>query len=216
MTVLNKVESPRKVEDAIYSEIILSGEGWTYELKPGQVLRIIDLEGNQAVDVLFYDADNREDHFSAVATMEEEGRIYATTGSTLLAESGKELVTIVADTVGYHDLWFGYCSAQSNTVRYGHDKLHNQSCRDTYLLQMAQNNYGLTKRDLPPNINFFTKVPLTPEGGITFVDGISPPGSYVEIQAQCRTLVLMSICSQLLNPCNDYNPTPVQLYIWDN
>ncbi|GFN33998.1 DUF1989 domain-containing protein [Paenibacillus xylaniclasticus] len=216
MTVLNRVESPRRVEDAVHQEVVLSGEGWTYELEEGQVLRIVDLGGNQAVDVIFYDADNPEDHYSSVVTMEEEGRIFVTTGSSLLTESGKELLTIVADTVGYHDLWFGYCSSQSNTVRYGHDKVHNHSCRDTYLLQMAKHNFGLTKRDLPPNVNFFTKVPLTPEGGLKFVDGISPKGSYVEVQAKRRTLVLMSVCSQLLNPCNDYNPTPVQLYVWDN
>lgn len=215
MPILYKVESPRKVEDAIYSETVLAGDGWMHKLLPGQVLRIVDLEGNQSVDALFYDADNPDDHYSTVLTIAEQENMYLKTGSTLLAESGKELVTIVADTVGCHDAWFSFCSAQSNTVRYGHDKIGMHNCRDTLLLQMEKHNEGYTKRDLPPSVNFFCIVPFTPDGRIEFIDGISAPGCYVEMQAQCRTMVLFSNCSQLNNPCNDFNPTSIKIYIWD-
>jgi uncharacterized protein len=216
MSVFNRVESSRISQDAKYNVTIPAGDGWMYELEPGQVLRIVDLEGNQAADTLFYDASNPEDHYSAVQTITGQGNIYLTTGSVLRAESGKPLLTIIADTCGRHDTVGGSCSAQSNTVRYAHEKLSMHNCRDTFMLQLAKNGNGnYTKRDLAPNINFFMNVPVTSEGGLSFADGVSAPGCYVELQSLCRTTVLISNCPQLNNPCNAYNPTPIQLLIWD-
>lgn len=215
MAVFNRVESPRSVEDAIYSEIVQAGDGWMRELKPGQVLRIVDLEGNQAADTLFYDAENPEDHYSAAATIAGQGNIYLSTGSVLRAESGKELLRIVADTCGRHDTVGGSCSAQSNTVRYAHDKLSMHNCRDTFLLQLAKQDGAYTKRDLAPNINFFMNVPVTAEGGLKFDDGVSAPGCYVEVESLGSSMVLISNCPQLNNPCNAYNPTPIQVFIWE-
>jgi urea carboxylase-associated protein 1 len=216
MGSFNRVESPRLPEAAIYNEVILAGDGWMYDLEPGQVLRIVDLEGNQAADTLFFDADNPEDHYSAVATITNQQNIYLTTGSVLLAESGKELVKIVADTCGRHDTVGGSCSAQSNTVRYAHEKLHMHNCRDTFMLQLAQRGEPYGKRDLAPNVNFFMNVPVTPQGGLKFDDGVSSPGAYVEMQSASRTAVLISNCPQLNNPCNAYNPTPVRVLIWNS
>jgi len=216
MAVLHYAVSERKVEDAVYNQTIPAGDGWTYTLEPDQVLRIVDLEGNQAADTLFYDADNPSDHYSAVNTIQRQGNVYLSTGSVLLAESGKELVKIVADTCGRHDTLGGACSAQSNTVRYSHDTLPMHNCRDTFMLQLSKYGNRFTKRDLAPNVNFFMNVPVTPEGGLTFENGVSAPGYYVEMQAVNRTLVLISNCPQLNNPCNAYNPTPIQLLIWDN
>lgn len=215
MAVLNQVASNRKVEEAIYNEVLPAGEGWTYTLEPGQVLRIVDIEGNQAADTLFYDADNPSDHYSAVQTIQRQGNLYLTTGSVLVSESGKELVEIVADTCGRHDTLGGACSAQSNTVRYSHDTLPMHNCRDTFMLQLSKYGDRFSKRDLAPNVNFFMNVPVTPEGKLTFEDGVSAPGYYVEMKAVSRTFVLISNCPQLNNPCNDYNPTPIQLVIWD-
>lgn len=215
MAVLNYVESKRKVEEAIYNKQLLSGQGWMHTLEPGQVFRIVDLEGNQAADTLFYDAENPADHYSAINTIQRQKNIYLSTGSVLVTESGKELVKIVADTCGRHDTLGGACSAQSNTVRYSHDTLPMHNCRDTFMLQLATVDKKATKRDLAPNVNFFMNVPVTPEGGLKFDDGVSAPGYYVEMQAINRTTVLISNCPQLNNPCNAYNPTPIQLIIWD-
>ncbi|MDQ8733123.1 urea amidolyase associated protein UAAP2 [Paenibacillus sp. LHD-38] len=216
MSVFNRVESTRRAEDAIYDEVIAAGDGWMYDLQHGQVLRIVDLDGNQAADTLFYDADHPEDHYSAVATIAGQGNIYLTTGSVLLSESGKEMLRIVADTCGRHDTVGGSCSAQSNTVRYSHDKLHMHNCRDTFMLQLAKRNENYTKRDLAPNINFFMNVPVTADGGLQFADGVSSPGAYVELQSLCRTTALLSNCPQLNNPCNAYNPTPVRVLVWNS
>ncbi|WP_139061550.1 urea amidolyase associated protein UAAP2 [Sulfobacillus thermosulfidooxidans] len=213
---MSLIESPRKVEDAIYDRLLPSGEGWTYELQPGQVLRIIDLEGNQAVDTLFYDADNLEDHYSAVATITGQHNLYLTTGTVLRAESGKALMRIVADTCGRHDTIGGACSAQSNGVRYDRSLEWMHNCRDTFMLQLSRYDDRLQKRDLAPNINFFMNVPVAPDGSLEFADGISAPGRYVELESLAHTLVLISNCPQLNNPCNAYNPTPIRLVIWEN
>ncbi|MBP3951685.1 urea amidolyase associated protein UAAP2 [Bacillus suaedae] len=215
MAVFNRVESERIAEEAIYSEVIQAGDGWMREIEPGQVLRIEDLEGNQAADTLFFDAENLDDHYSAIATIAGQQNIYLSTGSVLRAESGKPLMTIVADTCGRHDTLGGACSAQSNTVRYAHETLPMHNCRDTFMLQMARYDGSYTKRDLAPNINFFMNVPVTPEGGLTFADGVSAPNRYVEMKAECRTTALISNCPQLNNPCNAYNPTPVRVLIWE-
>lgn len=215
MAVINYVESNRKVDEAIYNKTLLAGEGWLYTLEPGQVFRIVDLEGNQAADTLFFDADNLSDHYSAVNTIGRQKNIYLSTGSILVSESGKELVKIVADTCGRHDTLGGACSAQSNTVRYSHDTLPMHNCRDTFMLQLAKFDQQATKRDLAPNVNFFMNVPVTEEGELKFDDGVSAPGKYVEMQAINRTMVVISNCPQLNNPCNAYNPTPIQLMIWD-
>lgn len=215
MATLQYKVSERRVEEAIYNQTVPAGEGWTYVLEPGQVLRIVDVEGNQAADTLFYDADNPSDHYSAINTIGRQRNVYLTTGSVLVSESGKELVEIVADTCGRHDTLGGACSAQSNTVRYSHDTLPMHNCRDNFMLQLAKYGNQFHKRDLAPNVNFFMNVPVTPEGGLTFEDGVSAPGYYVEMKAISSTLVLISNCPQLNNPCNAYNPTPIQLLIWD-
>ncbi|MFF2907994.1 urea amidolyase associated protein UAAP2 [Paenibacillus sp. NPDC057934] len=199
---------------AVYDSIIPAGEGWIHDLSAGQVLRILDLEGNQAVDTLFYAAEDPADHYSAIQTITRQQNLYLTTGSVLVAESGRELLRITADTCGRHDTIGGACSAQSNTVRYSHDTLPMHNCRDTFMLMLSGRS-EFSKRDLVPNVNFFMNVPVTPEGELTFADGVSGPGRYVELVALVRVTVLISNCPQLNNPCNAYNPTPAQVLIWD-
>jgi urea carboxylase-associated protein 1 len=180
-------------------------------VRAGQLLRIVDLEGNQAVDTLFYNAADPHEHYSAQDTICAQGNIYLTTGSTLLSNRGNPLLRIIDDTCGRHDTLGGACSAESNTVRYALDKRHMHSCRDSFLLALARDDVGLNKRDLPSNINFFMNVPVTPQGGLTFADGISAAGRHVELLALMDVRVLISNCPQLNNPCNGYNPTPVRV-----
>jgi urea carboxylase-associated protein 1 len=178
------------------------------------VLRIVDLEGNQAVDTLFFNAADPHDRYSAVDTLRAQGNVYLTAGSRLLAQSGATLVEIVADTCGRHDTLGGACASESNMIRYALDKRFMHSCRDSFLLALAENNTVLSKRDIGHNVNFFMNVPVTPEGGLSFADGISEPGKYVEMQAAMDVIVLVSNCPQLNNPCNAYNPTPVEMLVW--
>ena len=202
-------------ENACYNTCLPSGEPWLHEVKKGQTLRIVDLEGNQAADVIFYNRHDTDEHYSANETILQQGGIYLTTGSVLYSSDGNPLLTIVADTCGRHDTLGGACAAESNTVRYALAKKFMHSCRDNYMLAIQQSDSGLTKADLVPNINFFMNVPVTTEGQLKFDDGVSGPGKYVELRAEMDVWVLVSNCPQLNNPCNDYNPTPVQFLIWD-
>ncbi len=208
------IESNLEAGSASTSTTIPAGEPWLGLIKAGQVMRIVDLEGNQAVDTLFYNAMDRAERYSANDTIRSQGNIYLTAGSKLISNCGNTLMTIVADTCGRHDTLGGACSAESNSVRYALNKRDMHSCRDSFLSALASNTYGLSKRDLSSNINFFMNVPVTPEGELQFADGISAAGRYVEMRAEMDVVVLISNCPQLNNPCNAYNPTPVQLLVW--
>jgi urea carboxylase-associated protein 1 len=209
------VESMLDPGNAVYDTVVDAGDGWMYEIKAGQTFRIVDLEGNQAVDTIFFDAADPSDRYSAQDTIREQGGIYLTSGTKLLSLSGHTLLTITADTCGRHDTLGGACAAESNMVRYAIEKRSMHNCRDTFMRQISHYGHDYSKRDVGQNINFFMNVPVTPEGGLTFEDGVSAPGKYVEMKAERDVVCLISNCPQLNNPCNAYNPTPVRLLIWN-
>ena len=215
MSSFNLVESPLDPGTAMYDHVLPAGEGWLHPIQAGQTLRILDLEGNQAVDTLFYNAHDFTERYSATETLKQQGAIYLTAGSQLMSSHGREMLAITADTCGRHDTLGGACAAESNAVRYALDKRPMHSCRDTFLKCLWQYDGGMTKRDITCNINFFMNVPVTPLGGLEFADGVSAPGKYVEMRAAMDVLCLISNCPQLNNPCNAYNPTPVRLLIWN-
>ena len=208
-------ESPLDPRNAVLDQVCDAGDPWMAEVKKGQIFRILDLEGNQAVDTLFYSAADPEERYSAVDTIARQRQLYLTTGSVLYSSEGRPMLTITADTCGRHDTLGGACAAESNTVRYALQKKYMHSCRDNYLLALQHADLSLGKRDLVPNVNFFMNVPVTPDGQLTFADGISGPGKYVELRAEMDILMLVSNCPQLNNPCNAYHPTPAQFLVWD-
>ncbi len=207
--------SSLEVETALHSFRVEAGDPFVHEIRCGQTVRIVDLEGNQAVDTLFYNARDYTDRYSAQDTIREQGNIYLTTGTRLLSTNGNVLLTITADTCGRHDTLGGACAAESNMVRYDLSKRYMHACRNTFLKGIQLWNHGLDKRDITSNINFFMNVPVTPEGMLTFEDGVSEAGKYVELEAGMDVLMVVSNCPQLNNPCNGYDPTPVQILIWD-
>ncbi|MEO6021952.1 MAG: urea amidolyase associated protein UAAP2 [Burkholderiales bacterium] len=200
---------------AAYDLTLPAGEGWLHEIKRGQIFRIHDLEGNQSVDTMFYSATDPGRRYSAQDTIRRQRRLYLSTGSRLLSSEGEVMLTIVADTCGRHDTLGGACAAESNSVRYALEKKYMHSCRDTFLHTATHGHKHVGKRDIASNINFFMNVPVTPAGKLTFADGVSAPGKYVELRAEMDVICLISNCPQLNNPCNAYHPTPVQLLIWD-
>ena len=213
------IESYLTPDTAIIDEICPAGEPWSKVIQHGQIFRIVDLEGNQAVDTLFFNAHAPQERYSASDTIRNQSNLYLTTNSKLYSNVGNILLTIIADTCGRHDTLGGACAAESNTVRYALEKFPMHSCRDNFLYALATepifNQLGMNKRDLPSNINFFMNVPVTESGDLTFSDGVSAPGKYVEMRAEMDVLVLISNCPQLNNPCNAYNPTPIRLLVWD-
>ncbi|MDF3936527.1 urea amidolyase associated protein UAAP2 [Pseudomonas citronellolis] len=206
--------SAKHPEAAVSRTPIAAGEPSLTELKAGQTLRILDLEGNQAVDTLFYNARNPRERYDVQRTLRKQGSVYLSGGSVLYSNLGNPMLSIVADTCGRHDTLGGACAQESNTVRYALDKRYMHSCRDNFL-RAALHDGRLGKADISHNINFFMNVPVTAEGGLTFEDGISAAGKYVELLAHMDIIVLISNCPQLNNPCNGWNPTPAELLVWD-
>jgi urea carboxylase-associated protein 1 len=205
-----------EAQQASQRDTVFAGDYYMQIVKAGQTLRILDLEGNQAADTLFYNANDPSERYSAMDTIREQGNVYLTTGTELLSNDGNLMLTITADTCGRHDTLGGACATESNTVRYAIEKKCMHACRDSWLLAVAENpQYGLSKRDITHNINFFMNVPVNSEGGLSFADGISGAGKYVELTAAMDVIVLLSNCPQLNNPCNAYNPTAVEMLIWD-
>jgi urea carboxylase-associated protein 1 len=207
--------SPLEIEAAAQSYIVDAGDPFVLEIRKGQVVRIVDLEGNQAVDTIFYNAHDYSDRYSAQDTIREQGNIYLTTGTRLLSTWGNVLLTIVADTCGRHDTLGGACATESNMVRYDLNKGHMHACRNSFLKGIQLWNHGMDNRDITSNINFFMNVPVTPDGKLTFEDGVSEAGKYVELEAEMDVLMVISNCPQLNNPCNGYNPTPVRILLWN-
>ena len=186
---------------------------WSGLIRKGQVFRIIDTCGQQAVDTLFYKADDFGERYSAQDTLQSQNAAYITVGSRLVSNEGNTMLTVVADTCGRHDTSAGACSCESNTVRFGHHTKFEHACRENFLLEVSR--HGMGKRDIVPNINFFMNVPIAPSGDLVIDDGISAPGSYVEMVAEMDVLCVISNCPQINNPCNGFNPTPVAVQIFD-
>ncbi|MFI1991815.1 urea amidolyase associated protein UAAP2 [Actinoplanes sp. NPDC020271] len=184
---------------------------WSAVVRAGQTLTIIDLEGNQAVDCLIYNAGDTAERYSAPDTVAAQGNIFLTTGSVLRSSEGRPLMTVVADEVGRHDTVGGACSRESNTLRYGHHTKHQHACVENFLIEGSR--WGLGKRDLVSNINWYMNVPVDPDGSLGIVDGISAPGLALSLRAEMDVLVLVSNCPQINNPCNGFDPTPVRMVV---
>ncbi len=210
------VASQLDIASAVQTVTVDSGDYYLGKVKNGQTVRLVDLEGNQAADTLLFSAIDPTERYSAQDTIRMQQRLYLTVGSILRSSEGKVMAEIVADTCGRHDTVGGACASESNSVRYDLEKRSMHSCRDSWMLAVAEHpELGLSKRSITHNINFFMNVPVTPEGELTFEDGISSPGKYVEFTAKMDLILLISNCPQLNNPCNGFNPTPIDVVIWD-
>ena len=207
------LESPRRVEDAVLDVTVLAGDGYMLPLKKGQVLRMVDVEGNQSGDVQIYNANDPTERYNANNTITAQANTMIELGTVIRSNCGNAMLTVIADTCGEHDTLGSGCSAEGNVVRYTDKTRYMHSCRDTFVRTLE--NYGMSKRDQTCNLNFFTKVILDDKGHLEFADGISGPGKYIELRADMDVMFLLSDCSQLNNPCNDYNPTPIRLLVFE-
>jgi uncharacterized protein len=195
----------------VSDDVVAPRGPWSGIVPAGGTLEIVDLEGNQAVDCLFYVAGDTAERYSAPDTVARQGSIFLTTGSELRSNEGRTLLTVVADEVGRHDTLGGACSKESNTLRYGHHTQAQHACVENFLVEGAR--WGLGKRDLVSNINWYMNVPVEEDGTLGIVDGISAPGRTLRLQSHVAVLTLISNCPQVNNPCNGFNPTPVRVVV---
>jgi urea carboxylase-associated protein 1 len=195
----------------IHDEIVPARAPWLHRVKAGQTLRVVDLEGNQAVDFLLYATADDAERYSAQDTIAAQANIFLRTGSVLRSNEGRPMMTITATSVDYHDTIGGACSCESNSLRYGHHTKAQHSCVDNFLDANLRDGRG--KRDMVSNVNFFMNVPVEPDGALGIVDGISAPGLTVDLRAEMDVTVVVSNCPQINNPCNGFNPTPVRMIV---
>ncbi|MBC2666862.1 DUF1989 domain-containing protein [Novosphingobium flavum] len=195
----------------VHDEVVPALAPWLHRVNRGETLRIVDLEGNQAVDFLIYAAGDDAERYSAQDTIAAQGNIFLKAGARLLSNEGRAMMTITATNVDYHDTIGGACSCESNTLRYGHHTKSQHSCVDNFL--DANVRVGRGKRDMVSNINFFMNVPVEADGALGIVDGISAPGLMVDLVAEMDVEVVVSNCPQVNNPCNGFNPTPVRMIV---
>jgi urea carboxylase-associated protein 1 len=196
--------------EVIHDEVLPARAFWHRPIAKGTMLRIVDLEGCQAVDTLVYDAADTAIRYNAANTMKLAGSIYLSKGCALYDDLAQPMMTIVEDTVGRHDTLAGNCSREINIVRYG--ATAPLSCRDNFIKALGE--LGMSSRDIPANVNFFMNVPVDAEGRMAIVDGISKPGDFVDLRAEKDVLVVISNCPQEHNPCSGGNPTPIRLTVW--
>jgi urea carboxylase-associated protein 1 len=194
-----------------HDEIVPARAPWDYIVRKGQTLRIVDVEGNQAVDFLLYALVDDAERYSAQDTIAAQGHIFLKTGSVLLSNEGRAMATVTGTNVAYHDTIGGACSCESNTLRYGHHTKSQHACVENFL--QANARHGRGKRDMVSNINWFMNVPVEADGTLGIVDGISSPGLYVDIRAEMDLVAVVSNCPQINNPCNGFNPTPVRMIV---
>jgi hypothetical protein len=205
--------SSRQTDDAAYDHIVQAREPWSGTIKRGQIIRIVDLEGQQAVDTLFYAAGDFAERYCSQSTLAAQGSAYIGPGTPLMSNRGRVMLNVTADTVGDHDSSAGACSRESNTVRFGHHTRYMHACRENFVVEVTK--HGMEKRDVVPNINFFMNVPILEDGALAIVDGASKPGDYIEMTAEMDVLCVISNCPQVNNPCNGFNPTPIRVLIWN-
>jgi urea carboxylase-associated protein 1 len=195
----------------LFDEVVPALAPWDHVVEAGQTLRIVDLEGNQAVDFLMYALADDAERYSAQDTIAAQGNIFLRTGSVLLSNEGRPMATVMGTSVAYHDTIGGACSCESNTLRYGHHTKSQHACVENFL--QANARHGRGKRDMVSNINWFMNVPVEADGALGIVDGISAPGLYVDLRAEMDIVAVVSNCPQINNPCNGFDPTPVRMII---
>jgi urea carboxylase-associated protein 1 len=194
----------------IEDTVVAARAPWSRRIERGETLRVIDLEGKQAVDFLCYNANDHADRYGAADTIKvNEAGIFLTKGTVLYSVCLTPLFTITADTCGKHDTIGGCCSTELNAFRYGAGPGPN--CRDNFLAEFDK--HGMGKKDMAANINFFMYVPVSADGTMDVGPSISKPGDYVDLRAETDVLAVISNCPQINNPVNDYNPTPIRVVV---
>ena len=192
---------------AIADLIVPPGGSWSGVIRNGETFRIVDAEGQQAVDFICFNAEDAAESYDSTVTVRICARPFLNKGDVLYSNKARPMFTIVDDKVGHHDTVCGCCSAEINLLRYG--VKDTPSCRANFLRELNRN--GLDSTHLVPNVNFFMNIAFDTHGSISFKPPHSEPGDYVDLKAQMDALVVISNCPQVLNPANNFNPTPVRL-----
>jgi len=198
---------------AIRDEIVPAKGVTAFEMLAGQTVRIEDVEGQQAVDLICYNLENLAEKFWAAHTAKLNGTVYVTIGHVLYSDQANPMMTFVEDTVGVNDIICGSCSHVLDVLRYGEEKAAPKGCMD--LFEESIRPWGLERKDVPMCLNIFLDYPVE-EGGHVAIDKDAPskPGDHVDLRAEMDLLVSITACPQENNPCNGFNPTPIRVAVY--
>ncbi len=208
----NSIQRPATV---IVDESVPAGKPWARVINRGQSLRIIDVHGHQGVDFLCYNAHAPEERYHAPNTLKAARTLRLTKGHVLYSDVARPIFSVTEDTCGTHDSIGGCCSAPSNELLYG--VTHCPGCRENFLSALGK--FGLGRKDIVPNINFFCNVPVYDEARLAdsvFVESRSEPRDYIELRAEMDALAVISNCPQINNPCNAGHPTAIRVMVLES
>jgi urea carboxylase-associated protein 1 len=197
----------------VSDDMVPAGGNWGAVVRGGHVLRIVDLEGKQGVDFLCYNAEDPLERYHAPNTIKKARTLALTKGHSFYSDIARPLMTMVGDTVGHHDTIGGCCSAPSNRMLYGAPNV--PGCRENFLAVLSR--FGLGRRDIVPNLNFFSNVPVRQGNALAdlvFEDSLSKPGDHVDLRADMDVITAISNCPQVNNPASGGKPTAIRVIVW--
>ena len=201
----------------LWEEIVPGGATWSHVLKRGTALRISDPEGNANVGAIFYNFECPVERFNLPDTLKAQHTARLTQGFVLYSDMGRILCSVTEDTAGWHDPLGGCSNAALVEEKYGRTSYqdcrndYHKNTRDGFLLELAK--WGLGPRDLAANVNFFSRVDVDEDGGMSYHAGNGKPGAAVELRAEMNVLTILNTCQHPLDPNPQYDPKPVKLSI---
>jgi uncharacterized protein len=201
--------------EPLWEEHLREGSHWSGVLRRGTTLRLTDVEGGANVAALFYNYEDRLERYNMADTLKAQHTAYLTKGYVCYSDMGRVLCSLTEDTSGWHDTLAGVSNADMVTDKYGRTRFQEQR-NDFYKngydgLVGELGKYGLGKRDIVANVNFFSKVTVDSDGRMHFQPGASKAGSYVDLRFEMNALVVLSTCQHPLDPEPAYHPRYVRL-----
>lgn len=190
----------------LMSVLVDPGGSWGDVLYAGDRVRFVDLEGQQAVDFLCYNARETRDRYNAANTMKMSENVFINKGTVLYGEYATALMKVVESSSPNHDTIGGCCSVEMNWIRYGR---RTHSCRANFIHELSKFQMG--EADIVANVNWFMSVPVGSDGQMAISDSPSKAGDFVDVEALTDVVVVISNCPQKYNPACGYNPTPVRV-----
>jgi uncharacterized protein len=182
--------------------------GRAFELRRGQLLRVIDPYGEQVSDLAAFGRDHRVEWLSSGRTIDYNNTIFFTSGHALYSNRSRVMLTIGCDTVGRHDFLYTPCSQETFTLLYKHDGSH-PSCFEN--LSRCLTDFGVPPDNIPTTFNIFMNVEVASDGGLAVRPPRSKPGDYIELRAEMDLIVGLTACSAEMS--NNYRFKPIDFEI---
>lgn len=197
----------------IAADTLPGGKHWSLVMGQNNRLRLTDIEGGANVGMLFFNPLNLLERYNAPDTLKCQHSFKLTRGHCLYSDMGRIFCSIVADTFGWHDTVCGNTTKEMTATRWGETTYQaarndwQQNGHDSFLIEAAK--YGLGRRDLPANVNWFSKVAVGEDGSLAIDAGAAKPGASVELRFEMDTLVLLHTCPHPLSRAASFPRKPV-------